>query len=283
MKRNVFLTIVVFLAFLFSIIATVISLKNYDSNIVSKKLKEGYVPTNSQIVKIIRDIREYINGIFHLNQIIAENKRLKEELSKLNSDKITIEEIKSENAKLKELLGLKDQIKLSASYEIARVVQRSQEAWLNYFIIDKGEKDGVKKNMVVINNQGLIGYIIDTGTNWAKVITVLDPDFSASAMIVRTREIGVVRGSVNLLSKRLCELRYISKDSKVKLNDIVITSGMGEIFPKGIAIGKVVQIKNDKFELTKNIVIEPLVDIENVEYVMVLKQLKDINLSVGVK
>ncbi|ADQ04656.1 rod shape-determining protein MreC [Caldicellulosiruptor owensensis OL] len=283
MKRKVFLTIVVFLAFLFSIVATVISLKNYDSNIVSKKLKEGYVPTNSQIVKIIRDIREYINGIFHLNQIIAENKRLKEELNKLNSDKITIEEIKSENAKLKELLGLKDQIKLSASYEIARVVQRSQEAWLNYFIIDKGEKNGVKKNMVVINNQGLIGYIIDTGKNWAKVITVLDPDFSASAMIVRTREIGVVRGSVNLLSKRLCELRYISKDSKVKLNDIVITSGMGEIFPKGIAIGKVVQIKNDKFELTKNIVIKPLVDIENVEYVMVLKQLKDINLSVGVK
>lgn len=283
MKRNVLLTIVVFLAFLFSIVATVISLKNYDSNIVSRKLKEGYIPANSQMVKIVRDIREYINGIFHLNQILAENKRLKEELSKLNSDKITIEEIKSENAKLKELLGLKDQIKLSASYEIAKVVQRSQEAWLNYFIIDKGEKNGVKKNMVVINNQGLIGYIIDTGTNWAKVITVLDPDFSASAMVVRTREIGVVRGSVNLLSKRLCELRYISKDSKVKLNDIVITSGMGEIFPKGIAIGKVVQIKNDKFELTKNIVIEPLVDIENVEYVMVLKQLKDINLSVGVK
>jgi len=283
LKRNVLLTIVVFLAFLFSIVATVISLKNYDSNIVSRKLKEGYIPANSQIVKIVRDIREYINGIFHLNQILAENKRLKEELSKLNSDKITIEEIKSENTKLKELLGLKDQIKLSASYEIARVVQRSQEAWLNYFIIDKGEKNGVKKNMVVINNQGLIGYIIDTGTNWAKVITVLDPDFSASAMVVRTREIGVVRGSVNLLSKRLCELRYISKDSKVKLNDIVITSGMGEIFPKGIAIGKVVQIKNDKFELTKNIVIEPLVDIENVEYVMVLKQLKDINLSVGVK
>jgi len=283
LKRNVLLTIVVFLAFLFSIVATVISLKNYDSNIVSRKLKEGYIPANSQMVKIVRDIREYINGIFHLNQILAENKRLKEELSKLNSDKITIEEIKSENAKLKELLGLKDQIKLSASYEIAKVVQRSQEAWLNYFIIDKGEKNGVKKNMVVINNQGLIGYIIDTGTNWAKVITVLDPDFSASAMVVRTREIGVVRGSVNLLSKRLCELRYISKDSKVKLNDIVITSGMGEIFPKGIAIGKVVQIKNDKFELTKNIVIEPLVDIENVEYVMVLKQLKDINLSVGVK
>jgi len=283
LKRNVLLTIVVFLAFLFSIVATVISLKNYDSNIVSRKLKEGYIPANSQMVKIVRDIREYINGIFHLNQILAENKRLKEELSKLNSDKITIEEIKSENTKLKELLGLKDQIKLSASYEIARVVQRSQEAWLNYFIIDKGEKNGVKKNMVVINNQGLIGYIIDTGTNWAKVITVLDPDFSASAMVVRTREIGVVRGSVNLLSKRLCELRYISKDSKVKLNDIVITSGMGEIFPKGIAIGKVVQIKNDKFELTKNIVIEPLVDIENVEYVMVLKQLKDINLSVGVK
>ncbi|ADQ40794.1 rod shape-determining protein MreC [Caldicellulosiruptor acetigenus I77R1B] len=283
MKRNILLTIVVLFAFLFSIVATVISLKNYDSNIVSRKLKEGYVPANSQVVKIIRDIREYINGIFHLNQIIAENKRLKEELNKLNTDKITIEEIKSENAKLKELLGLKEQIGLAASFEIARVVQRSQEAWLSFFIIDKGEKNGIKKNMVVINNQGLIGYVVDTGANWAKVVTLLDPDFSASAMVVRTREIGVVRGSVNLLSKRLCELRYISKDSKIKLNDIVITSGMGEIFPKGIAIGKVVQIKNDRFELTKNILIEPLVDIENVEYVMVIKQVKDINLSVGVK
>ncbi|BCS81244.1 rod shape-determining protein MreC [Anaerocellum diazotrophicum] len=283
MKRNILLTVVVLFAFLFSIAATVISLKNYDSNIISRKLKDGYIPVNSQIVRIIRDIREYINGIFHLNQIIAENKRLKEEMNKLKIDKITIEEVKSENIKLKELLKLKEQIGLTTSFEIARVVQRSQEAWLSFFIIDKGEKDGVKKNMVVINNQGLIGYVADAGSNWARVITVLDPDFSASAMVVRTREIGVVRGSVNLLSKRLCELRYISKDSKIKVNDIVMTSGMGEIFPKGIAIGRVVQIKNDRFELTKNILIEPLADIENVEYVMVIKQVKDINLSVGVK
>lgn len=283
MKRNILLAIVVVIAFLFSVTATVISFKNYDSNIVSKKLKEGYIPANSQVVKIIRSIKEYINGVFHLNQILAENKRLKEELNRLNADRITIEEIKSENVKLKELLGLKEQIGFGASFEIARVVQRAQEAWLSFFIIDKGEKNGIKKNMVVINNQGLIGYVVDTGANWARVTTLLDPDFSVSAMVVRTREVGVVRGNVNLLSKGLCELRYISKDSKIKLNDIVMTSGMGEIFPKGIAIGKVVQIKNDRFELTKSVLIEPLVDIGNVEYVMVIKQIKDINLSVGVK
>lgn len=283
MKKNVFIAIIIVVSFLFSIIATIISIQNYDSNIISRKMKDGYVPVNSKIVKIIRSIKEYLNGITHLNQIIAENKRLKEQLDKLSSDRITIEEIKSENRKLKELLGLKNQIETVADYEVARVTLRSSEAWLSYFIIDKGLKDGIRKNMVVVNNQGLIGSIVDCGLNWAKVETLLDADFSASAMIVRTRDIGVVRGNLNLMGKGLCELKYISKDSKVKVNDVVITSGMGEIFPKGIVIGKIVQVKNDKFELTKNIIIKPAVDIENIEYVMVLKKVKGINISVGVR
>jgi len=283
LKKNVFIAIIIVVSFLFSIIATIISIQNYDSNIISRKMKDGYVPVNSKIVKIIRSIKEYLNGITHLNQIIAENKRLKEQLDKLSSDRITIEEIKSENRKLKELLGLKNQIETVADYEVARVTLRSSEAWLSYFIIDKGLKDGIRKNMVVVNNQGLIGSIVDCGLNWAKVETLLDADFSASAMIVRTRDIGVVRGNLNLMGKGLCELKYISKDSKVKVNDVVITSGMGEIFPKGIVIGKIVQVKNDKFELTKNIIIKPAVDIENIEYVMVLKKVKGINISVGVR
>ncbi|AZT90405.1 rod shape-determining protein MreC [Caldicellulosiruptor changbaiensis] len=283
MKKNVFIAIIIIVSFLFSIIATIISIQNYDSNIISKKMKDGYVPVNSKVVKIIRSIKEYINGITHLNQIIAENKHLKEQLDKLSTDRVTIEEIKSENKKLKELLGLKNQIETAADYEVARVTLRSSEGWLSYFIIDKGLKDGIRKNMVVVNNQGLVGSIVDCGLNWAKVETLLDADFSASAMVVRTRDIGVVRGNLNLMGKGLCELKYVSKDSKVKVNDVVITSGMGEIFPKGIVIGKIVQIKNDKFELTKNILIKPAVDIENIEYVMVLKKVKGINFSVGVR
>lgn len=283
MKKNVFIAIIIIVSFLFSIIATIISVQNYDSNIISRKMKDGYIPVNSKVVKILRSIKEYINGITHLNQIIAENKHLKEQLDKLSTDRVTIEEIKSENKKLKELLGLKNQIETAADYEFARVTLRSSEAWLSYFIIDKGLKDGIRKNMVVVNNQGLVGSIVDCGVNWAKVETLLDADFSASAMVVRTRDIGVVRGNLSLMGKGLCELKYISKDSKVKVNDVVITSGMGEIFPKGIVIGKIVQVKNDKFELTKNILIKPAVDIENIEYVMVLKKVKGINFSVGVR
>ncbi|WAM30661.1 rod shape-determining protein MreC [Caldicellulosiruptor naganoensis] len=283
MKKNVLITIIVIVSFLFSIVATIISVQNYDSNIISRKIKDGYIPINSRVIKILRSIKEYVNGVVHLNQIIAENKRLKAQLEKLKTDRVTIEEIKSENQKLKELLGLKDQIGELSDYEVARVVLRSSEAWLSYFIIDKGSKDGIRKNMVVVNNQGLVGSIVDYGRNWAKVETLLDADFSASAMVVRTRDIGVVRGNLNLMGKGLCELKYISKDSKVRVNDVVITSGMGEIFPKGIVIGKIVQIKNDKFELTKNILIKPAVDIENIEYVMVLKKVKGINFSVGVR
>ncbi|WAM32875.1 rod shape-determining protein MreC [Caldicellulosiruptor morganii] len=283
MKKNILVITIIVVSFLFSIIATIISLQNYDSNIISKKMKDGYIPVSSKFTKIIRNAKEYVNGIVHLNQIINENKRLKEQLEKLKTDRVTIEEIKSENQKLKELLGLKNQIGEFSDYEVARVVLRSSEAWLSYFIIDKGLKDGIRKNMVVVNNQGLVGNVVDCGANWAKVETLLDPDFSASAMVVRTRDIGVVRGNLNLMGKRLCELRYISKDSKVRQNDVVITSGMGEIFPKGIVIGKIIQIKNDKFELTKNILIKPAVDIENIEYVMVLKKVKGINFSVGVR
>lgn len=86
----------------------------------------------------------------------------------------------------------------------------------------------------------MIGYVVDMGVNWVKVVMLFDFDFLVFVMVVWIREIGVVRGSVNFLLKRLCELRYILKDFKIKFNDIVIIFGMGEIFLKGIVIGKVV-------------------------------------------
>lgn len=283
MKKNIIITILVVIVFLFSIVATIISIQNYDSNIITKKIKDGYLPANSVFVRITSSIKEYIDGIIHLNQIKKENEQLKEQLYRLESDKVTIEEIKSENQKLKELLDLKNEIFSNADVETARVVLRSPQSWFSYLTIDKGLDNGIKPNMVVINNQGLIGVVVDAGKNWAKVETLLDSDFSASALVVRTRDIGVVKGNVELTDKRLCELKYISKDSKISVGDVVITSGMGVIFPKGIVIGKITKIDNDKFELTKDILITPAVDFDNLEYVMVIKRLKNINLSVGVK
>ncbi|MEZ0536103.1 rod shape-determining protein MreC [Caldicellulosiruptoraceae bacterium PP1] len=282
MKKRL-IAIIIILIFIFSINATIYSIKTTKSLNFSKVIRNLFVPSNSILYKISNNINQYIYDIIHLKDIKNENIKLKSQLQKLKTDKETIDEIKFENEKLKQLLGLQESQKNNAELITARIVLRSPDSWFNTLIADKGSNYGIKPNMVVVNNQGLVGYIVEVGYNWAKIQTVLDSNFAASAIVTRTRDIGVIKGREDMIKKGLCKLFYISKDSDVSLHDIVMTSGMGDIFPKGILIGEVLSVKNDEKDLTKDITIKPAVDYNNIEYVFIIKKIKNISFSVGVK
>jgi len=179
-------------------------------------------------------------------------------------------------------LDLKEKQSNNAELILAEVIMRSPITWYSSFILDKGTKDGITPNMVVVTSEGLVGIIVEVGHNWSKVQTLLDSTFAASSMILRTRDIGILKGREELISKNLAELFYISKDSDVGVNDVVITSGMGDVLPKGILIGKVFSVSTDEQDLTKKIYVKPMVDFDNIEYVFIVKRVKSINFSVGV-
>lgn len=155
----------------------------------------------------------------------------------------------------------------------ATILSRNKSYWFNTITIDKGKKSGIKRNMAVITKDGLIGKITKTSdfSSEVKLITSDDTNFKVSVAI-RTNNIdnyAILNGYDS--KNNLIKATGIDKTTEVNKGDIVLTSGLGEMFPQGIYIGTVEEIKKDKYNLSKTIYIKTYQDFNNIHYVTVLK------------
>ena len=197
---------------------------------------------------------------------------LKEENAALKSrvilleDKVTEnDEIRSENERLRELVDLKEKNK---NFEMAAASVTATDAtgWYSYFIIDKGRNDGISKNCVVIDSGGVLGKIEEVGSNWAKVVTIAEPGTACGAEVSRTGDTGIIEG--DSLLNGMCKMTSVSKDANITPGDYIITSGSGDVYPSGLTIGRVKEIKEEEISITA--IVEPTADIRTPKEVMVI-------------
>jgi len=205
-----------------------------------------------------------IKSIVFYKKILRENSDLKKEIATLRHGIIELEEISQENKRLKKLLSFK--YKTSFSVIPARVIAKDSSNWASAIIIDKGRKDKIRPDMSVINELGLVGKISEVGISTSKVILISDLDLNIPCLLQRSREEGLLTGTI----LGSCKMRYLSLDSDIKIGDKVITSGLGSIFPKGILIGEVSKIRDDSSGLMKLCLVNPSVDLSKIEEVLIL-------------
>ena len=181
----------------------------------------------------------------------------------------------AEVKELKELLNLNSTL---SEYEIenATVLSRNKSYWLNTLTIDKGKDDDIKKNMVVINSEGMIGVVSKVSKNSSEVKLITTNDINTKISVsIRINEVdnyGILNGYNS--KDNLIKIAQLDKNIPVKEGDIVTTSGLSEYIPRGIYIGKVKKIESDKYNLSKIIYVESEQNFNNIHYVTVLKELK---------
>ncbi|NMA57785.1 rod shape-determining protein MreC, partial [Clostridium cochlearium] len=146
---------------------------------------------------------------------------------------------------------------------------------------NKGLKDGIEKQMIAVTNQGLVGQVISVGRNWAVVQTLSNENMAVSAIVQSTREnMGVVKGFKDSNNNQLAKLYYLPLESKIKKNDVILTSGLdGGLYPKGIKIGYVIDIEEDKGKVMKNAVIQPYVNFSKLEEVFIVVPKEKLNIK----
>jgi len=215
-------------------------------------------------LKILTFLGHEANGIifYHLNMVQKE--KLTKEVEFLKQKLVNLEEVSSENERLKKLLSLKEE----TSYKViaAKVIGRSVDSWSSQIIIDKGSSQGIKEGLVVISYAGLVGRIKEVSLSTAKVMLLNDLNMAVAAMVQRSRQEGLVSGT---LSPNLI-MRYLPKDSDVKISDTVITSGLTPLYPKGLLIGTVVQIGEEFSGLSRYCIIKPAVNLSSIEEVLII-------------
>lgn len=137
---------------------------------------------------------------------------------------------------------------------------------MRFITIDRGATDGVRLGMPVLTAEGLVGRVKEVSVNSAKVLLITDPSSSVAALIQRTRATGVVQGQLG----EYMVMRYLLPDSPVLPGDVVLTSGLGGNFPKRLVIGTVVRVEHRDVEMFQEALVEPAVNLRDLEMVMVL-------------
>jgi len=218
---------------------------------------------------VSENISRFFTAIGRLETLEDENNQLREEIRLHREQLLEYEDFKRENEYFKQFLGIKEQHS-DFTFQPATVIARETADAASSFSIDVGSRDGVAVNDPVITPDGLVGYISQVGTAMSTVTTVLDPKIRVGALINRTRESGVVGGDTAYMADGCCGLSYLSGSSSVTIGDYVVTSGEGGVFPTGLMIGSVSDVRKDTSNVSLYAVVKTAVDINAVTQVMVI-------------
>lgn len=199
----------------------------------------------------------------------AENEALKAQIAQLQQQLADYEELKRENAQLKEIVGITEQ-REDLQMIGATVISGDGGEYYGTFTINKGSKDGIKEKDAVVTTAGVVGYVSEVSYNHCKVTTLLSPDCNIGGYDIVSGDFGVLTGDSELAAQGLFKLAYLPKGSLIAVGNIVVTSGLGGIFPQGFVAGVVQRVTADEQGLAMDAVLTPSADFTKLKKVLVV-------------
>jgi rod shape-determining protein MreC len=220
---------------------------------------------------------------------IENNRELKEELAQVKNllegyekSQYEYEEIRRENERLRRLIGI--QSRLEYETVIAEIVAKSPQNFYKTLIVNRGKSSGIDNFMPVVAYQNeakcVVGKIIDVQRFSARIQPLIDQSSYVGAMLVDSRYSGILQGQSPVSD--LCLLQYVDRQAEINYGDLVVTSGMGGVFPKGIVIGEIVSVTKQQYGVFQEALVRPVVDFGRLEEVYIItKTATGSSLSLG--
>ena len=216
-------------------------------------------------------VKTTVDDIMNVHE---QNEALQAEVKELRAKNLAANEFEAENQRLRALLGYKES---ATQFDLvaARVIGREAASWSSTIVINRGSMDGIANDMAFVTAMGLVGHISEAGLNSSKVQLILDPRSSVGTLIQRpeSRVAGIVEGDIN--DPTMPRMVNIPKNSDVIVGDVVVTSGFGGVYPKGIVVGKIKDIQNEESGLLKYGVVETTVNFQKLEDVAIIVQSRE--------
>ncbi|OFX13893.1 MAG: rod shape-determining protein MreC [Armatimonadetes bacterium RBG_16_58_9] len=201
--------------------------------------------------------------------LLRENASLRIQLQRLTRENARLREMAGENARLREALDFRESTALKMI--AAEVISRRESNWFDTATIDRGTKAGVERGNAIVTRSGkLIGQVAETGPFTAQMVSLTDSNSAVGAMVQRSRCTGILQGQ----STDSLVLSLFSKDADVRKSDIVISSGVGQVIPKGFEIGRVASVRRKTVDGTTSVRVIPSVAFDQAEQVFVVKLVK---------
>jgi len=235
-------------------------------DILQRVVVESFSPLIKSLGKVSTFVEDVIKEYVWLRQTRHENETLKGKVANLEQQITEYREAYVENLRLRRLLDFKSSVQ--AQPIAAQVVLHDMTGWFQTLIVDKGFHDQIAPDMAVINDEGVVGRILDVSDRYGRILLITDPGSAVDAIIQRNRVRGILGGK----DANGCILKYVRGNLDVQVGDLIITSGKDGIFPKGLRLGTVQGIFKDPVDLFQKIEVKPLVRLTAIEEVLILKR-----------
>ncbi len=258
---------------LFSIACIVFSATDFSFNLKSLYMV-GIYPLQVAGLNISRSVGRIYENINDIDRLQEELNISRQRLAELETTMANVAELRTDNDRLRRILGEKLEID---NVEYAQVVSKDPQNFFMTIVVNKGTTSGIAVGMPVIGYskgiRAVVGKIIEVRANYSKVLPLTDKNLQIGAMLDISRNSGILMGQS--LNSSLCYLQFIDKSVDVEEGELVVTSGMGGLFPKGYAIGHVFNIEKKNYGLFHDMYVEPIIDLSSLEEVYIIKRTMD--------
>ncbi|EOU1109114.1 TPA: rod shape-determining protein MreC [Clostridium perfringens] len=267
-KNKLAVTVILLsVAFLGIIIFTV---KSDSKNPISGGVGTVLNPVQKVVYTISDKVHDVFDFFYNFSDVKNENNDLKKKNLELENQLVEYNELKRQNDVLR---GIVDFSKENNQYKYigTNIIGKSGNSFVEDYTIDKGSSEGIKKDYIVISPQGLVGVVTEVHSNWSKIQTLLNENVAVAATIEGDSNSGdgIVKGYRNG-SEMQAEITNLPMNSTIKEGEIVVTSGLGGYYPKGIRIGEVTSVQSDDVKVMKTAILKTYVDFNNLQELFVV-------------
>lgn len=235
-------------------------------SLIERTVRDGVAPLQYALSQSLYRLRSGVRTFGAIRVAQEENRQLKRVLTRLRTENASLLEARRENDRWRRLLNFTKSTPVATVP--AQVIGRDPSNWFGYLLVDKGSRDGVRSNLPVVTEEGVVGVVRQVTPHTASILTLLDSRSALGGQIAETRDYVLVEGSSTELGTAV--VKPLAAGVKLHKGATIITSGLGETFPKGLTIGRIERVVKGRYGLSPYGILHPAVNFGRLEEVAVL-------------
>lgn len=224
-------------------------------------------PVQTIVAKLHRSAFAIWSSYREWKGLVTENRALREEVERLRVESLQVQETRAENVRFRRLLTLKERLPFDTL--AGEVIAKEWGGWVRSLTVNRGHRDGIRRLTPVIVPDGLVGRVVTVRANLAVVQLLNDPSSAVGVLVQRTRTLGMAEGDPG----GGLRFKFLAREGgSVEVGDLVVTSGLGGLFPRGLPVGRVAEVETRGSALFQFARLAPIVDFARVEEVLLLTE-----------
>lgn len=228
-------------------------------------------PFQTAVSFSMRSLRDLWLHYFSLVSAAQENSMLRRELAVEKSRSNNCVEIELTNKRLRNFFNFQETP--SREFVAAEVTGKDSSSWFKTIIVDKGVSDGVRKGAPVVSPEGIVGQVVDVSGSYSKVLLITDRNNAVDALVQNTRARGIIKGGAS----GGCVFEYALRKDRIDVDDVIVSSGLDGVYPKGLRIGRVEGVVKRNSGIFQKVLVRPFVNFEKLEDVLIMLESQEIS------